>query len=129
MPHHQRRCLDVVAISGHAKVSKSGLAALGLSCAGGSGSTCVGSLTLTSTVKMKIKRRVKGRVREVTETKTIGLGSARYSLAANTSETLRIALSKAGAKLLRHAPSHKLKAKAVAKPQAGTTTTKTVELN
>ncbi len=118
-----------LAISRRAKVSRSGVAAVRLSCSGASGSTCVGTLTLMSTVKVRTRHRVRGVARTFTRTKTIRLGSARYSLAANRSETLRIPLSKTGAKLLQQAASHKLTAEAAAKPPNAMTTTKTVELN
>jgi hypothetical protein len=56
-------------ISGRAKVSRKGVAAVELSCSGGSGATCVGTLTLTTTVETGVKRRVKGHSKTVTEPK------------------------------------------------------------
>jgi hypothetical protein len=102
----------VLTIRSRAKVSRKGVAAVHLSCSGSSNATCVGTLTLTTKVKRTAKRKVTGHLRTVTETKTITLGSARYSLAANTSQTLNITLLRAGVQLLRRAAGHKLKAKA-----------------
>jgi hypothetical protein len=116
-------------ISGRAKVSKSGVAAVKVSCSGASGAACAGTLTLTTTVKVKVKRRRKGHTKTVTEKKQIKLGSARYSLAAHGSKTIKISLSRAGVKLVRHATGHRLKAKAVAKATAGSSATRTVELS
>ena len=98
-----------------------GVAAVKLSCSGASRATCDGTLTLTTTVETKVKRKVKGHVRTVTETSTITLASARYSLSPNSSQTMKITLSRAGIHLLQKVAGHKVTAKGSAKPLTGRT--------
>jgi hypothetical protein len=117
--------LSVVA---SAKVSSKGVAGVSLSCAGKTGASCAGKLTLTVGVKTKVKRKVKGHTKAVPETKTVTLGSASYSLPAGKSETLSVKLSGAAVKLLDAASHRKLKVKATAKPSKGSTVTKTMTL-
>jgi hypothetical protein len=115
----------LLVIAGAVKVSSKGVAALSVSC---SGATCVGRLTLTASVKTKVKRKVNGHLKTVTKTKTLVLGSASYSLAAGDSTTLSIALSKSDVKLLDAASGHKLKAVTSALPSTGVAVTQTVTL-
>lgn len=118
----------VLTINGRAEVSRHGVVAVTLICKGGSGASCAGTLTLTTTVKTKVTRKVKGRNKTVIDTRTTTLGFARYAVAAGVSERLRIALSKADLRLF-DAAAHNLKAKATAKPATGAATTKTITLS
>jgi chromate transport protein ChrA len=115
-------------IGGTANVSSSGVAGVSLSCSGATGASCVGKLTLTAIVKTKVKHKVKGHTKAVTETKTVTLGSASYNLTSGKSETLSVRLSNAAMTLLDAASNRKLTAKASATPSTGSTVTKTVTL-
>lgn len=117
-----------LAIAGAVKVSSKGVAVVSVSCSGASGATCVGRLTLTASVKTKVKRKVDGHLKTATKTTTLTLGSASYSLAAGHSTTLPVELSKSDVKLLEAASGHKLKAVASAQPSTGVAVTQTVTL-
>jgi hypothetical protein len=95
-----------------AAVSKSGKAALKLSCAGG---PCTGKLTLTASVKKKSKGKSK--------TVTLVLGQAKYSLTAVKPETIDIKLSATALKQLHAAAGHKLAAKVTIIPTKGAKST------
>jgi hypothetical protein len=107
-----------VSIGPRAKVSKRHFARVQLSCAGGSGSTCNGTLVLTTQIKVKVKvvvvsrkrpkkhhgkHKSKPKTKFKTEKKTILVGMVNYSLAAGSSKALSIKLKKGGVKALgRH---------------------------
>jgi len=74
-----------------------------------------------------VKRKVHGKTKTITQTKTVTFGSASFSLAAGSSTALNITVSKANLKLFNKA-GHKLKAKAAAKPYSGATITKAITL-
>jgi hypothetical protein len=115
-------------IGSRAKVSSKHAAALKLSCAGNRGATCAGTLRLTTTVKVKVRIKGKGKRhskkrKTKTESKTITIGSVRYGLAAGTSGTFAVKLSKTGVKLLAKARHGRLKVKASAANSVTTTVT------
>jgi FG-GAP-like repeat/Abnormal spindle-like microcephaly-assoc'd, ASPM-SPD-2-Hydin len=91
-----------------AAVSKSGVATLKLSCAGG---TCGGKLVLSAAVKKKGK----GKGKPV----TLAIGSTSYALGAGKAATVTVRLSAAARAALASAPSHKLVATIAVAPTAG----------
>jgi Bacterial Ig-like domain (group 3) len=113
-----------VTIAASARVSRRHAAALGLSCTGASGSSCVGALTFTRRAKVKVRVKVpvrakhhskKGHKGHKTKTKietkstTIVVGSLTYSLATKHSQAFTFKLSKAAVKLLAKARGGRLK--------------------
>jgi Bacterial Ig-like domain (group 3) len=111
-----------VTIAPSAKVSRGHAAALALSCAGASGSSCVGALTFTRRAKVKVKvhvktnhhskkghKRHKTRIKIETKSTTIVIGSLTYSLATRHSQAFTFKLSKAAVKLLTKARAGRLK--------------------
>lgn len=109
-----------VKIAPRAKVSKRHFARLQLSCLGGAGSSCTGTVVLTTQIKVKVKVKVlvvsrkgskkhhgkhktKTKTKLKTEKKTILVGMVNYGFRAGTSSVLSIKLKKAGVKALgRH---------------------------
>jgi streptogramin lyase len=111
-----------------AAVSSKRVAAVELSCTGGSGATCAGKLTLSVKVKTKVKKKVKGKLRTITKTKTVTLASGRYSITSGESEKLSLGLSASSEKLLQAAKGHKLKVTAIAEATSGATLTGSLTL-
>jgi len=111
-----------------ASVSSKRVAAVKLSCSGGSGAVCAGRLTLTAKVKTKVKEKAKGKVKTVTKTKTVALVSGSYDIDGGKSQTLDLTLSAADAKLIESAKGEKLKVTATAKATSGTALTDTLTL-
>jgi hypothetical protein len=99
-----------------AKVSRKGIASVKVSCAGPPGATCTGRLSLSLVVIKHHKR------------KTVGFGSARYTVATGRSHTLGVRLSGSGKKLLKHAHKHKLVVSATARPTGGNAKTSNLTL-
>ncbi len=110
-----------VTIASSAKVSRRHAAALALSCAGASGSTCTGALTFTRRAKVKVRVHVKskhhskkGKKGRKTKTKletkstTIVVGSLTYSLATRRSQAFTFKLSRGAIKLLAKARGARL---------------------
>jgi len=115
----------VLAVADKVKVSSKRVASVPVSC---SVASCSGRLTITTSVKVKTKRKVKGHLKTVTKKIKVTFGSARYSLEAGRSATLTLKLSKANLKLLLAARGHKLKATATVHPSSGKSVTKVVEV-
>lgn len=113
-----------VTIGGTENVSRTGLASVKLTCKGVTGVTCSGKLTLTRTVKQKVKRHGK----TVTVTRTLTVGSKSYSMTAGQSETVRVKISKSTIKALAAAKRRRLAVKATAKPTSGTSVHRSVTL-
>lgn len=117
-----------VTIGRHAKVAKNGVARVTLKCSGAEGARCTGKLTLTERVKTKVSRKVKGHRKSVSVTKTVKIGSASYGLAAGTSESVSVKLSKPGKQMVDAARHRQLRVKASAKSSTAGTVTQTVTL-
>lgn len=114
-----------ITIAPSAKVSRRHAAALALSCAGASGSSCVGALTFTRKAKVKVRvhiktkhhskkghkghKRHKTRIKIETRSTTIVVGSLTYSLATRRSQAFTFKLSRAAVKLLAKARGGRLK--------------------
>ena len=111
-----------VTIASSAKVSRRHAAALALSCAGASGSSCTGALTFTGRAKVKVRVQVeskhhskKGRKGRKTKTKietkstTVVVGSLTYGLATSRSRAFTFKLSRGAIKLLAKARGGRLK--------------------
>jgi hypothetical protein len=115
-------------IGAHTKVSSSGVARIQVVCSGAKGTTCAGRLILTTKVKTKVTRKVKGHLKVFTQIKTVTLGSASYKLSGGASQALKLELSRPGVALLHRAPRHRLSVRASTRPTAGRAVTQTVEL-
>ena len=110
-----------VTIGPSAKVSRRHVGAVQLSCAGASGSSCVGALTLTRRAKVKVRVQVKSKHRSKkgkkgrktktkieTQSKTIVVGSLTYTLATRRSQAFTFKLSPGAVKLLAKSRSGRL---------------------
>ena len=98
-----------LAIAHGARVSKGRVAGIALSCSGVAGASCAGKLTLTARVSRKVRRRVDGRWRAISQTATVTLGSAKYALIAGRSKTLRVKLVAGSLGWIAVAGGHRLR--------------------
>lgn len=111
-----------VTIASSAKVSRRHAAALALSCAGASGSSCTGALTFTRRAKVKIRVHVKSKhhskkgrkgrkskTRIETKSTTVVVGSLTYGLATSRSQAFTFKLSRGAINLLAKARAGRLK--------------------
>lgn len=106
-----------------ATVRHRNVAGVELSCVRATGTTCAGTLTLTSRVTPRGKRHTKK-----TEIETVAFGAEPYGLVAGERTTLTVKLTSAGAKLLDDSVRHVLTAKASGKQSTGYTVTEALTL-
>ena len=112
-----------LSVSTTAKVSRRGVASVGLRCAGVNGQTCSGVLALTATGWRTVLVQTRGHRHSRRHRVTLTLGSAHYGVQAMRSVSLAVRLSSRALAMLASAPARRLKVTAASTPANGSTTT------
>jgi hypothetical protein len=94
---------------------RNGAAAVTLSCSGGPpAAVCRGTLSITTRVRRRVRRRIHGHRRTVTITTTVALAKVRYATSTGLREPTVLTLTPKGLAMVVHAPRRGLAAQVTA---------------